>query len=55
MTQLNVSVNTKNQIFNSGFSYDAAGNLLADGLNGYASLRSPHFHFGAATLRERQT
>jgi hypothetical protein len=28
---LSVSVNTKNQINNSGFVYDAAGNLTADG------------------------
>jgi len=52
MTQLNVSVNTKNQIFNSGFSYDAAGNLLADGLNGYAfdgESRIKSFNSGAAS------
>src|ERR1700687_2718403 len=36
MTSLNIGVNTKNQIMNSGFSYDAAGNLLADGTNNYA-------------------
>jgi RHS repeat-associated protein len=31
MTQLSLGVNTQNQITNSGFSYDASGNLLGDG------------------------
>ena len=35
MTQLSVGVNTQNQINNSGFLYDAAGNLLTDGNNNY--------------------
>ncbi|PYY23948.1 MAG: hypothetical protein DMG62_05735 [Acidobacteria bacterium] len=33
---LSVLVNTKNQIADSGFSYDAAGNLTSDGMNTYA-------------------
>jgi RHS repeat-associated protein len=52
MTQLNVSVNAKNQIFNSGFSYDAAGNLLTDGTNSYvfdAENRISSINLGAAT------
>jgi RHS repeat-associated protein len=35
MTQLSVSVNTQNRITNSGFSYDASGNLLGDGSSTY--------------------
>ena len=35
MTQLNVGVNANNQITNSGFSYDAAGNLHTDGSHTY--------------------
>jgi len=34
MTTLNVTVNANNQITNSGFSYDTAGNLLSDGTGG---------------------
>jgi RHS repeat-associated protein len=32
---LNLSVNTYNQITNSGFTYDAAGNMTADGVASY--------------------
>lgn len=32
---LNVGVNGNNQISSSGFSYDAAGNLLGDGTNSF--------------------
>lgn len=32
---LSLSVNTNNQITNSGFSYDSAGNLKGDGANSY--------------------
>jgi RHS repeat-associated protein len=35
MTALNVGVNANNQITNSGFSYDASGDTLADGTNTY--------------------
>jgi len=34
-TQLSVGVNTQNQITNTGFQYDAAGNLLKDGFSTY--------------------
>jgi YD repeat-containing protein len=36
MTSLSVAVNTANRITNGGFSYDASGNVPADGLNSYA-------------------
>jgi len=52
MTQLNVGVNTRNQIINSGFSYDLAGNLLADGTNSYifdAENRISSVNSGAVT------
>lgn len=32
---LNLSVNTYNQITNSGFSYDNSGNMTADGVTSY--------------------
>jgi len=32
---LTVAVGTNNQLTNSGFSYDAMGNMLADGMNNY--------------------
>ena len=35
-TTLSLTINTKNQITNTGFSYDLAGNTLGDGLNSYA-------------------
>jgi YD repeat-containing protein len=34
-TQLSVGVNSQNRITNSGISYDAAGDMLADGVNTY--------------------
>jgi RHS repeat-associated protein len=36
MTRLGLSVNANNQITNPGFSYDAAGDLLTDGISNYA-------------------
>ena len=36
---LNVSVNTKNQITNPGFAYDAAGNLTNVGASPIAGMR----------------
>jgi RHS repeat-associated protein len=35
-TQLTVGVNANNRITNTGFSYDAAGDLLTDGISTYA-------------------
>jgi hypothetical protein len=52
MTALNVGVNANNRITNTGFSYDAAGNVLADGLNGYIYDAESHLtslNSGAAT------
>ena len=42
MTSLNLGVNTNNRITNTGFSYDAAGNLLADATNSYAYDAESH-------------
>jgi hypothetical protein len=33
---LNVTINSNNQISETGFSYDASGNTLGDGVNSYA-------------------
>jgi len=49
---LSLGVNAKNQITNTGFSYDAAGNLLADGINSYSFDAESHLtslNSGAAT------
>lgn len=35
-SNLSLGVNTKNQITNTGFTYDASGNVLADGVTTYA-------------------
>jgi RHS repeat-associated protein len=35
MTQLNLSVNAQNRVTNTGFSYDATGDLFTDGINTY--------------------
>jgi RHS repeat-associated protein len=43
---LNLSVNSKNQITNSGFSYDADGNLTADGLYIYSWNAENHLTSG---------
>jgi RHS repeat-associated protein len=50
-TQLSIGVNSQNRITNSGFSYDASGDLLADGTNAYAydaEGRINSFNSGAA-------
>jgi RHS repeat-associated protein len=39
---LSLSVNTNNQITNSGFSYDAAGDLTGDGVNTYSWNAEAH-------------
>ncbi len=52
MTALSQAVNTKNQITNTGFSYDLSGNTLADGLNSYvydAESRVKSLNSGAAS------
>ena len=52
MTGLSLNVNTKNQITNTGFSYDLSGDTLADGLNAYAydgESRIKSLNSGAAT------
>jgi RHS repeat-associated protein len=49
---LNLTVNTNNQITGSGFSYDASGNLTADGTNSYsynAANRLASLNGGATT------
>jgi RHS repeat-associated protein len=43
---LSLSVNTKNQITNSGFSYDAAGDLTADGVYSYGWNAEAHLTSG---------
>jgi RHS repeat-associated protein len=44
---LSLSVNTDNQITNSGFSYDAAGDLTGDGVNTYTWNAEAHLKTAA--------
>jgi RHS repeat-associated protein len=44
---LSLSVNTDNQITNSGFTYDAAGDLTADGVNTYSWNAEAHLKSAA--------
>src|SRR5208337_3856610 len=44
---LSLSVNTDNQITNSGFSYDAAGDLTGDGVNTYSWNAEAHLKSAA--------
>jgi hypothetical protein len=44
---LSLSVNTNNQITNSGFSYDAAGDLTGDGVNTYSWNGEQHLSSAA--------
>lgn len=45
---LSLSVNTNNRITNSGFSYDAAGDLTGDGVNTYAWNAEAHLNSAAS-------
>jgi RHS repeat-associated protein len=45
---LSLSVNTNNQITNSGFSYDAAGDLTGDGVNTYSWNAEQHLNSAAS-------
>jgi YD repeat-containing protein len=52
MTSLNLGVSVSNRITNAGFSYDAAGNTLSDGVNNYvfdAESRVTSLNSGATT------
>jgi RHS repeat-associated protein len=45
---LSLNVNTNNQISNSGFSYDSAGDLTADGVNTYSWNAEQHLNSAAS-------